>query len=479
MKQNKVHKMVTTRLPTTLGEFRLSLYHNGHDNKDHLALIRGEVMDKHEVMVRVHSECFTGDVLASERCDCGEQLEQALAMIDREGCGAIIYLRQEGRGIGLLNKLKAYNLQDLGYDTVDANRLLGHAPDERDYSLAAEILNELGIRSIRLMTNNPAKVEGLEELGIEVGGRIPIRTQVKAENAAYLKTKADRMRHSFDELPMELDKYAAQPIRAQAERATPENVRATAPEQRLIDEMAADADGFCHDLPRPFVTLTYAQSVDGCIAAQADQPLAISGPESLALTHQLRAAHDAILVGIGTVLADDPRLTARLENASDPQPVVLDSRLRFPLDARLLSGSQPWIIAAEGADARRQVALEAVGARVLRITAAAPGRISIEHLLSELHKQGIRSLMVEGGAAVISSFFTSQLVDHLAVTVAPTLIGGLPAVDRQYNSARPSLPRLRNARYRQLGDDLILWGAPQWQLTEASEGSPEKVAFSA
>ncbi len=481
MSQHKVRKMVTTRLPTTLGEFQLSLYQNGHDDKDHLALVRGTVSGKRDVMVRVHSECFTGDVLDSERCDCGDQLEQALAMIDREGCGAIIYLRQEGRGIGLLNKLKAYNLQDLGYDTVDANRLLGHAPDERDYSLAAGILKDLDVRSIRLMTNNPAKVEGLEELGIEVDGRIPIRTQVKAENAAYLRTKADRMRHRFDELPDDLadkaPKTTLAPPATTATAAAEEAVRE--PEQNLIEEMSTDASGFRHDLPRPFVTLTYAQSVDGCIAAQADQPLAISGPESLALTHQLRAAHDAILVGIGTVLADDPRLTARLENASDPQPVVLDSRLRFPLDARLLSGSQPWIVAAEGADARRQVALEAVGARVLRVPAAAPGRISIEHLLSELHQQGVQSLMVEGGAAVISSFLTSQRVDHLAVTVAPTLIGGLPAVDRQYINGRPALPRLRDTRYRQLGDDLIVWGSPQWQQAGGGERMPEKVASSA
>lgn len=462
MKHNKVHKMVTARLPTNLGEFRLSLYHNGHDDKDHLALVRGTVTGKHKVMVRVHSECFTGDVLDSERCDCGDQLEQALAMIDEEGCGAIIYLRQEGRGIGLLNKLKAYNLQDLGYDTVDANRLLGHAPDERDYSLAAGILEDLDIRSVRLMTNNPAKVEGLQEYGIDVGDRIPIRTQVKAENAAYLKTKADRMRHSFEELPEDLDEKASATAPPASETIVDDISSAGKTGLELIDEMSADANGFRHDLPRPFVTLTYAQSVDGCIAAQSDQPLAISGPESLALTHQLRAAHDAILVGIGTVLADDPRLTARLENADDPQPVVLDSRLRFPLDARLLSGSQPWIVAAEGADARRQAALEAVGARVLRVPASGRGRISIEHLLRELHKQGIRNLMVEGGAAVISSFLTSCRVDHVALTVAPTLIGGLPAVDRHRNGSRATLPRLQSTRYRQLGDDLIVWGSPHW-----------------
>jgi GTP cyclohydrolase II len=434
--------MVTSRVPTPFGEFHLSLYHNGQDDKEHLALVRGVVTGRSSVLVRVHSECFTGDVLTSERCDCGDQLEQALALIEQEGCGAVIYLRQEGRGIGLLEKLKAYNLQDQGHDTVDANRLLGHAADERDYSLAARILEDLDILSVRLLTNNPAKVDGLVEHGIEVSGRVPILAPVKAENAAYLRTKADRMRHHLD-----IDEPAG----------------TASAESRLVDELRADADNLQQDRTRPFVTLTYAQSVDGCIATEADHPLTLSGPESLALTHELRGAHDAILVGIGTVLADDPRLTARLENVNDPQPVVLDSQLRLPLDARLLSGSSPWIVTAEDADPRRQAALEAVGARVLRLPTVAAGRISLEHLLKELHERGIARLMVEGGAAVISSFLTSRQVDHLVLTVAPTLIGGLPAIGRQLNGDRPNLPRLRGARYRQLGEDLILWGAPEWQ----------------
>jgi len=451
---------VTARLPRPAGEYRLSLFHNDRDDKEHLALVRGEVEGARDVLVRIHSECFTGDVLGSERCDCGDQLSAALGMIDQEGRGALLYLRQEGRGIGLLEKLKAYNLQDLGYDTVDANRLLGHAPDERDYALAARIIEELGIRSVRLLTNNPAKISGLVEHGVEVRGRVPIGAVVKKENALYLRTKVERLRHRLDleELLPSPDGGPADPPAHQPSAAADVAGNGSG----WIHEWLADVERPPRAGKRPFVTLTYAQSVDGCIAAQVDQPLAISGPQSRGLTHELRAAHDAILVGIGTVLADDPRLTVRLVDARNPRPVVLDSRLRFPLDARLLAGSEPWIVTSEDADPRRQAALEAAGAGVLRLPLSAPGRISLEHLLSELAGRGVYSLMVEGGAAVISSFLASRLVDHLVVTVAPILVGGLPAVARLDNGSRALLPRLRAPRYRQMGDDMVIWGAPEW-----------------
>ena len=198
----KVNKEVCARIPTEHGEFSLCLYSNNRDNFQHLALIAGEIADKEDILVRVHSECFTGETLGSQRCDCGGQLDLALKMISEEGAGVLIYLKQEGRGIGLLEKLRAYNLQEEGYDTVDANLVLGHQADHRDYRIAAEILKDLKIKSIRLLTNNPAKLERLTQLGIDVTERISVPPVINPNNRSYLITKAKKMNHILD-LPEE------------------------------------------------------------------------------------------------------------------------------------------------------------------------------------------------------------------------------------------------------------------------------------
>jgi len=190
--------MARARIPTALGEYQLYLYVTNQDEKEHLAIVMGDVQDQGDVLVRVHSECFTGDVLGSRRCDCGEQLQRSMQMIAENGVGVLIYLRQEGRGIGLLDKLRAYNLQDQGYDTVDANLALGHQADERDYTVAARILDDLGVRSIRLLTNNPVKIKRLGELGVPVSERVPLQSTVYEDNAQYLFTKALRMDHLLD-----------------------------------------------------------------------------------------------------------------------------------------------------------------------------------------------------------------------------------------------------------------------------------------
>jgi len=199
-----VERMACARIPTDLGEFQLCLYSDTAHDKEHLALIMGDVRGLDNVLVRVHSECFTGDVLGSRRCDCGEQLQRSMALIAQEGSGVIVYLRQEGRGIGLLDKLRAYNLQDIGYDTVEANLALGHHADERDYTVAALILADLGVGTVRLITNNPSKIEHLAGLGVDVTERIPLESTVNADNAQYLFTKALRMNHLFnlDSFPM-------------------------------------------------------------------------------------------------------------------------------------------------------------------------------------------------------------------------------------------------------------------------------------
>ena len=195
MSKLEVTRKVSTRIPTDYGDFQLCFYANTQDSKEHLALFMGDLDGKKSVLARVHSECFTGDVLGSRRCDCGEQLDQSMKIISEAGIGIIVYLRQEGRGIGLLEKLRAYNLQDEGFDTVDANLELGHEADARDYSLAALILRDLGVPSVELITNNPLKINALEDLGISVTKRVSLDIAANPDNASYLQTKAQRMNH--------------------------------------------------------------------------------------------------------------------------------------------------------------------------------------------------------------------------------------------------------------------------------------------
>ncbi|MEA2039354.1 MAG: bifunctional 3,4-dihydroxy-2-butanone-4-phosphate synthase/GTP cyclohydrolase II [Thermodesulfobacteriota bacterium] len=190
-----VHLAAETVLPTPYGEFKAYAFVNDIDEHQHLALVKGEIDPEKEVMVRVHSECLTGDVFASYRCDCGEQLKKAMAMVQEEGLGVILYLHQEGRGIGLANKLKAYALQDKGLDTVEANVELGFDADLRDYGVGAQILVALGLKKMRLMTNNPKKMIGLEGYDLEVTGRIPIECEPRPENMEYLMTKCEKLGH--------------------------------------------------------------------------------------------------------------------------------------------------------------------------------------------------------------------------------------------------------------------------------------------
>ncbi len=200
--QLSVRLEASARVPTELGDLQLCAYSNTGDDKEHLAIVRGVVRGESGVLTRIHSECFTGDVLGSLRCDCGPQLNEAMRRISEAGTGVIVYLRQEGRGIGLAEKLKAYNLQDAGYDTVDANTMLGHQADARTYDVAAAILLDLGVQSVRLLTNNPDKIDNLRALGVAVDARVPLEVMANPENAGYLATKARRMGHLLSAMRM-------------------------------------------------------------------------------------------------------------------------------------------------------------------------------------------------------------------------------------------------------------------------------------
>jgi 3,4-dihydroxy 2-butanone 4-phosphate synthase/GTP cyclohydrolase II len=466
-----MQRTASARIPTGAGTFHLYHYTNDRDDKEHLALVMGDVEQCDGILVRVHSECMTGDVFGSLRCDCGEQLHAAMQQIAGEGRGVIVYLRQEGRGIGLAQKLRAYNLQDEGYDTVDANLLLGHQADEREYWAAVGILDDLGIRSVRLLTNNPSKIEHLRAEGIDVVARVPLQPSVLPENAAYLETKVRRMRHLL-QLP------AAAPATVAGQQLPPELAQ-------RVDALRRRAHSYAEERGLPYVTLSYAQSLDGSIAATPGEPLALSGPLAMTLTHALRAAHDAILVGIGTVLADDPRLTVRLVAGPDPQPVVVDSRLRMPPSARLLQHPRGVWLATTDAEHRHHDLPPDSSARILEVSAGPDGRVDLQALLLELGRRGVRSVMVEGGAGILRSFVAGQLAQAAVITVVPRLVGGVPALgapaagaDNLAYGSQPAashtpapFPQLTAVAYTPAGEDLVVWGDLAWpQVTPIRPG---------
>jgi len=226
-----IERVVSTRLPTAFGEFEAVGYRSLIDDKHHVALVKGSVAGQSDVLVRVHSECLTGDVFHSLRCDCGEQLESALAMVEREGQGVVLYLAQEGRGIGLLNKLRAYKLQEEGFDTVEANLRLGLPADLRDYGIGAQILVDLGLSSIRILTNNPKKIRGMEGYGLSVSAQIPIEHLPNPHNEAYLRAKRERLGHTLHHQALNLDE----------EMLHAEQERDAAQQQRRDDTLGRDA----------------------------------------------------------------------------------------------------------------------------------------------------------------------------------------------------------------------------------------------
>ncbi len=413
-------------LPTRWGEFRISVFR--FDGTEVVALTRGELDGSEPVLVRLHSECLTGDVLGSLRCDCGDQLRASLAMIGAAERGVLLYLDHEGRGIGLFDKVRAYGLQDGGLDTVDANVELGLPIDARDYSAAASVLQELRIQKVRLMTNNPAKILGLGTHGIEVVERVPLETIPNEVNAPYLRAKASKMGHLLGGLP----------------------------DPRHVDAA---------NLPtgRPLVTVHYGQTIDGRIASRTGDARWVSGEQSLHLAHELRAAHDAVLVGIGTVLADDPKLTVRLVPGDSPVRVVVDSQLRIPLDANVLATADARTIVATTlvASSERAAEIRARGAEVLRVKTDPDGRVDLRDLLARLRADGIRSVLIEGGRGIITTALRERLVDRFTVAIAPKVIGeGIAAVGDLHIDRLRDAMTFERAGFTTYGGDVLFYGEP-------------------
>ncbi|HXF35968.1 MAG TPA: GTP cyclohydrolase II RibA [Actinomycetota bacterium] len=405
----------------------------------YLALVRGELGDGRSVLVRLHSECLTGDALGSLRCDCGVQLRWALRRIAAEGRGVLLYATgQEGRGIGLVNKLRAYVLQDRGADTVDANRLLGWPVDDRDYDEACRCLQALGVASVRLLTNNPAKVDGLVRGGIPVEERIPLPTAGHVRNFRYVETKEQRLGHvgALGEPPVD-------------GMGPPPDVRALLGPVRLREG-------------RPFVVLKYAQTLDGRIATRTGDARWISGPRERAVAHALRAACDAVLVGAGTVLADDPRLTVRLVPGASPIRVVLDGRLRTAPQARVYDPEAPTVVlTTPAAPPERRERLRGLGVVVREVPAGAEG-VELSAGLRALAEMGIGSVLVEGGARVLTSFLRAGLADRVVVSVAPSIMGaGREAVEDLGVRRVSDAVRLDDMRWFRAGSDLLVSGAPR------------------
>src|SRR5215218_6791798 len=415
-------------LPTWAGEFDLRAYRWASGDL-YLLFARGDIGDGRGVLTRLHSGCLTGDALGSLRCDCGPQLRLAMRRLAAEGRGLLLYVPgHEGRGIGLVDKLRAYMLQDQGQDTVEA------------YREAAQLLAGVGVRSVRLLSNNPHKAAALAREGIVVEELVPIQTAPHLRNLGYVETKRQQLGHR---------RPGGEP---------------------LAGGNGADGDGQAVDATtllgrvrprpdRPYVVLKYAQTLDGRIATGSGDAKWISGPGERRISHALRAACDAVCVGAGTVLADDPLLTVRMVPGASPIRVVLDSTLRLPTGASVFGAEAGTVVLTTGrSDPGRQAELRELGVTVA-VVGESPDGVDLADGLARLRRLGIRSLLVEGGARVITSMLRGRLADRVVVAVAPVLLGkGTEAVGDLGATTVTDGLQLANRTVHQAGPDLLIAG---------------------
>jgi GTP cyclohydrolase II len=433
-------EVASLSLPTWAGEFDLRAF-QATSGEVYLLFSHGEIGDGRGLLVRLHSGCLTGDALGSLRCDCGPQLRLAMRRIAADGRGVLLYAPgHEGRGVGLVSKLQAYMLQDDGHDTVDANRRLRLPVDGRDYREAVQVLLAAGIRSARLLTNNPEKARALAREGVEVEAVVPLQTSPHVRNLHYLETKRRRLGHRAP---------TGEVLQGDGSR----NGR----------DQAIDASALLGDVrsrgDRPYVVLKYAQTLDGRIATGGGDSKWISSPEERRVSHAMRAACDAVVVGAGTVLADDPLLTVRMVPGVSPIRVVLDSRLRVPADAQVLGLDAATVVLTSGrSDPDRRAALRQDGVQV-EVVREGPDGIDLADGLARLLALGIRSVMVEGGARVITSTLRGRLADRVVVALAPLLLGsGTEAVGDLGATQVADGLRLLDRTVHQVGPDVLVAG---------------------
>jgi 3,4-dihydroxy 2-butanone 4-phosphate synthase/GTP cyclohydrolase II len=394
----ELREAARVQLPTVAGEFDTRAFKCG-SGYVYLALIKGDLGDGRSVLTRVHSECLTGDALGSLRCDCGAQLDLGMRALVAEGRGVLIYATgHEGRGIGLLDKLRAYMEQEAGADTVDANLRLGLAPDSRRYDDAAAVLKAIGVRSVRLSTNNPRKVEGLQAAGVTVEQSFRCPLPASAQSA--------------------IPTHQAGPVRARE----PHRRSAVSRVCRAIGRYWQSAGQRQPRTDTRSWCCTPKRSTAGRPAAGDSER--ISGEAENRISHALRAACDAVLVGVGTVLSDDPQLTVRAIPGPSPARVILDSRLRSPVNAAVFRPDAPTYVmtTARASHPRKRLALAArhVAVRDIR---PGPAGLDIRAVLQQLHAEGIRSIIVEGGARVITSMLAAGVAHRVIVSISPRILG--------------------------------------------------------
>jgi GTP cyclohydrolase II len=436
-------EVTRVRLPTWAGEFDLRMFQAPSEHV-YLLFVRGALGNGRSVLTRLHSGCLTGDALGSLRCDCGPQLRLAMRRIAAEGRGALLYAPgHEGRGIGLVAKLRAYLLQDQGHDTLEANRLLGLPVDGRDYRESVQVLRAAGVRSVRLLTNNPGKARALVEGGVAVECVVPIQTSPHVRNLGYLEAKRRRLGHRAP---------AGEPV----ETAGPVAWNGSAGD-------ALDVTGLLGEVRprpgRPYVVLKYAQTLDGRIAAAGGDSKWISGAAERRISHALRAACDAVLVGKGTVLRDDPLLTVRMVSGASPIRVILDTVLQVPLDAGVFDGAAATVVLTSARSSpHRRAVLRERGVRV-ELVGEVPDGVDLDDGLARLWSLGIRAVLVEGGARVITSLLRARLADRVVVSVAPLLLGrGVEAVGDLGTQQVADGLQLANRTVHAAGSDILIGG---------------------